>query len=1077
MRQKNAQKPKYYLNAQAEFVIENYNSAKPFSNFFPGIAGKYGIPMWVFYVNRGQAITSFGTRDKNHAILEFFPANRAWQFTSLLGFRTFIKLYKGKDYVFYEPFQNGLANPGFRLANSMHIRAHDLKIRESNLSLGLETSVEYFTIPQDSFAALVRLVSIKNTGSTAKKIQLLDGLPQIVPFGMANLFLKKLSRTVEAWMKVKNLKNHAAFYKLDVDPTDRPEVIHIKEGNFYLGFHHENAQARLIKPIVDPEVIFGPVTDFTTPLNFLSKKYFRYPDSQASECKTPCGFLLLNLELKPREEKQIFILAGYARSLEALNSTAARIIKPDYILKKQSQNQKLIEDLQEDIATQSSSLAFNLYTKQTYLDNIIRGGYPVILQTEGENSVFYLYSRKHGDPERDYNKFHIEPTYFSQGNGNFRDTNQNRRCDLWFNPDIKEENIVYFFSLLQADGFNPLVVKGMRFALKDGSKLEKELGRLIATKQIPALVSFLKQPFAPGELLLFMEEHKIGLKMNQDKFLGIVLSHCTKIHEAEHGEGFWTDHWSYNLDLLEQYLALYPEKTKEILFEKKVFTFYDNAEVVLPRAEKYRLHNGRVMQLASVTSDPVKRAMLKARTSQPHALRMDYGKGEIYSTTLVNKLLCLLANKLASFDPSGIGIEMEADKPNWFDSLNGLPALFGSSLCETFELKRLALFLKKNLRHLKQDKISVSEEVSDFLQGLDKHIREYLNLDSADKNYRYWDKTYALKEDYRKKTRLGLSGKEKNSPLPDLLTLLNDVLKKIDMSILRAKEGKKEIYSSYFYHEVAEYENLKPPFVKPSAFKLHRLPLFLEGQMHALRLAEDSEEARKICRDTKKSALFDPKLKMYKVTAPLSEMPEEIGRCRVFTPGWLENESIWLHMEYKYLLEMLKSGLYEEFYADFKNILVCFQNPAVYGRSILENSSFLVSSAHPDKNLHGNGFVARLSGSTAEFLQIWLILHTGLKPFFLNARNELNLRLSPLLCGWLFNKNGDYSFNFLSKIQVSYHNPKRKNTFGKDAVAPKRMVLYGKKETPINIPSDIIPAPYAKQVRAREIAKIEVFLA
>ncbi|PIQ87626.1 MAG: hypothetical protein COV73_03120, partial [Candidatus Omnitrophica bacterium CG11_big_fil_rev_8_21_14_0_20_43_6] len=62
-------KPEYYLNKQDEFVIQNYNYAKPFANFFPGIAGKYGIPMWVFYVNRGQCICSFGTKDKDHAIL------------------------------------------------------------------------------------------------------------------------------------------------------------------------------------------------------------------------------------------------------------------------------------------------------------------------------------------------------------------------------------------------------------------------------------------------------------------------------------------------------------------------------------------------------------------------------------------------------------------------------------------------------------------------------------------------------------------------------------------------------------------------------------------------------------------------------------------------------------------------------------------------------------------------------------------------------------------------------------------------------------------------------------------------
>ncbi|MCF7917048.1 MAG: hypothetical protein K9L61_04650, partial [Candidatus Omnitrophica bacterium] len=65
----------YSLEKNGSFVIKDYNQASPFSNFLPGIAGTWGIPLWVFYVNRGQAISSFGLRDKDGAIQEFFPAN------------------------------------------------------------------------------------------------------------------------------------------------------------------------------------------------------------------------------------------------------------------------------------------------------------------------------------------------------------------------------------------------------------------------------------------------------------------------------------------------------------------------------------------------------------------------------------------------------------------------------------------------------------------------------------------------------------------------------------------------------------------------------------------------------------------------------------------------------------------------------------------------------------------------------------------------------------------------------------------------------------------------------------------
>ncbi|MFH0828009.1 MAG: hypothetical protein V1919_02450, partial [Candidatus Omnitrophota bacterium] len=213
---------KYHLTDKGEFIIENYNYAKPLANFFPGIAGKFGIPMWLFYVNRGQAVASFGIDGKDSAILEFQPANKAWQQTSLLGFRTFIKLNDGKKDYFYEPFQNGIPSLNFDIHNQIAMSSYDLKLEETNKTLGFNTMVEYFTIPQDNFAGLARIVTVKNTSKKDKKIQILDGLPRIAPYGIANFFLKKLSRTIEAWMRVENLETLVPFYKINVDPVDRP---------------------------------------------------------------------------------------------------------------------------------------------------------------------------------------------------------------------------------------------------------------------------------------------------------------------------------------------------------------------------------------------------------------------------------------------------------------------------------------------------------------------------------------------------------------------------------------------------------------------------------------------------------------------------------------------------------------------------------------------------------------------------------------------------------------------------------------------------------------------------------------
>ncbi|MCX5700243.1 MAG: cellobiose phosphorylase [Candidatus Omnitrophica bacterium] len=1063
-------KPKYYLNAQGEFVIENYNYSKPFSNFFPGIAGKYGIPMWTFYVNRAQGISSFGIKNKDHAILEFFPANKAWEFVSTHGFRTFLKVTSNKRTIFYEPFHNGFSNLEFNLSNKMLISPWGLSLEELNLSLGLKVRVEYFNIPNDNFGALARNLTIENTAKSTKTIELIDGFPQIVPYGTNNFCLKEMSRTIEAWMNTENLENNAPFYRLTVDPTDRPEVVHIDEGNFYLGFTRDDDRVKLAKPIANPEYVFGPVTDFSCPSNFLKKNKFVFPANGTARSKTPCAFSYLNFKLKSSKHKTLYSLSGYMRSLKALNKAIPRITAIGYFEKKQAENRQVIEELTANATTHSSSREFDLYSKQTYLDNLLRGGFPL---TFDSGTTFYLYSRKHGDPERDYNKFQLSPTYLSQGNGNYRDLNQNRRSDIWFNPEIKDENVLSLFNLIQLDGFNPLVVKGMSFVLKDTSLIKDSFKDVLSEKDLEKIIAYTRKSFCPGDLILFLEDSNVKLKCTYDEFLNTLLSASTKFNEAEHGEGFWTDHWHYNLDLLNSYLSVYPDKLNEVVFEKNTFTFFDNIEVVKPRAEKYLLYNGIPRQLHAVTLDSKKKELLHKRHESSHIVRTEYGVGKVYETTLINKLLCLLANKFASLDAFGVGIEMESDKPNWFDSLNGLPALFGSSLCETFELKRLALFIKDALQKTGKSSVLVTEEVQALLSCLDQLTLEY--FDGAINDYAWWDKTHSAKEDYRLKVRLGVSGDELEVASSEIIKIIDAILKKINPSILKACNEKDNLYCGYFINKVIDYQKAGEHFIKPTKFEQVKLPLFLEPQVHALRLMETQDSAKLLYQGIKKSRLFDKKLMMYKVTEALETMPEEIGRCRIFSPGWLENESVWLHMEYKYLLELLKAGLYEEFYTDFKLVLVPFLNPQRYGRSILENTSFIVSSAFSNSKLHGNGFVARLSGSTAEFLEIWLTMNVGTKPFSLDRNGNLNLKFSPKLAGWLFDKKGNYGFNFLSKIKITYHNPKRKNTFGSNAAQIEK-IIFQNEENLVEITAEIIPAPYAQKIRSRQINKIDIYL-
>ena len=58
-----------------------------------------------------------------------------------------------------------------------------------------------------------------------------------------------------------------------------------------------------------------------------------------------------------------------------------------------------------------------------------------------------------------------------------------------------------------------------------------------------------------------------------------------------------------------------------------------------------------------------------------------------------------------------------------------------------------------------------------------------------------------------------------------------------------------------------------------------------------------------------------------------------------FSPGWLENQSIWTHMSYKFYLQLLRGKLYDVFFSELTGGgMLPFQDPLVYGRSLMECS-------------------------------------------------------------------------------------------------------------------------------------------
>lgn len=1055
---------KYSFNEKNEFVIEGYDKAKTFSSFLPGVAGVEGIPMWSFYVNRGQGMGSFGVGDKNGTIMEFFPANIMYKNIELNGFRTFIK-YNGELHEIFSSISKD------DVTRKMYIEKNILKVEEINRTLNIKVLVTYFTMPKENFAAMVRKVEIESLDGIEREIEVLDGIPQILAYGITNASFKEMANLNRAFVDVFNMENNVPYYRVRATTNDSSEIGTVEKGNFYASF--SNTSNGLVKPIIDMDVIFGRNTSLLYPEGWTSSIKELKEKTQISINKISGGFTAEAVRLN--DKYTLCTIIGHAANVELVNSRI-KDFSVQYISKKENEAVELINDLVGLVNTNTSNHLFDQYVEQCYLDNVLRGGYPLVFEGKEKNHIYHVYSRKHGDLEREYNFFSLEPAYYSQGNGNFRDVNQNRRNDILFNPKIEDFNVKQFMSLIQLDGYNPLVVKGSTFKL-DKEKLSEVLSYV--KDKDGSVENILSNNFTPGMLVNHIINENIEVSIDTEDFLQKVLKESTQEYEANFGEGYWSDHWTYNMDLVESYLKIYPDKIEEFVFNDSTYKFFESPETVLKRSQKYVLAKGKVRQYNSIMFDKEKCETLNIDRNGTNWSKVNDGTGRILETNLFVKMLSLALTKFTIMDPAGIGVEMEGDKPGWNDAMNGLPGLFGSSINETSELKRVVDFVVECSSKFNKE-VSLPVEIADLLFEVRNTLGLYESKELSE--FEYWNKIADIREQYRDTIRFGVSGKETKVDTTTIKEIFQSFAVKIDLGLDKALELGNGIYPTYLYYNAKEYQVLegsKNPIsgyenVKVNEFELNILPLFLEGPCRTLKIIKDKNKAKDLYEKIKASNIYDKELKMYKTSESLEDSSFEIGRARTFTAGWLERESVFMHMEYKYLLEVLKSGLYEEFFDDIQTMLVPFLNPEVYGRSTLENSSFIASSVNPDKEVRGQGFVARLSGSTAEMLSIWYNMMIGNKGFVFN-NGELQLSFNPVLPAWLF-KDNKVSFNFLGDIKVTYTNNKNLNTFGDNKVEVKNILVKYKDNTEVFVEDKILNSKIANDIRNKLVNDITITL-
>jgi hypothetical protein len=1040
---------KYYFNDQKQFCIEDYDSAKPFASFLPGVAGIDGIPMWVYYVNRGQAISSFGIENKDNPILDFTPANLSYRRTEVDGFRTFIKV----DGVFHECF----TSRNDQVNKTMKIETNSITLEEKNLELQFKVIVKFFNVAKDDYPGLIRKVEFINLSNKPRHIEVVDGLATLWPYGTSQFSIKNMANLAVAWFDVFNMDQQLPFYRNRSTTEDTAIVGAIEAGHFYGSFSKSGVKLPII---YDLNLIFGYNTSLLDPQAFKTKRINEIlKEEQVSVNQLLGAFSCFEMELKDSET--VYSVVGKMADVHTLNEKA-KTFNYHYFENMETIAQELGNSLSSSVEGTTNYPVFDAYIKQSFVDNLLRGGYPIIFKGKTGPIVYHVFSRIHGDMEREYNNFYVEPAFFSHGNGSYRDVNQNRRNDVYFVKEAGIFNIKQFMDLIQLDGQNPLTIKGSTL-LFDAKYSHQIMKHVLDKKEV--IESILSNRFTPGKLLTSIKNQKIQLSVDPMNFLEEVMSFSTQETESSFGTGYWSDHWTYNMDLIDNYLNVFPDQHHSLLFDGK-YRFFQSHMTVLPRSQKYvQMDDGKVRQLEPIIYDHEKVKVCKLDPNGTNWQKND--QRNIVEVDLFTKLFHLALMKFVTLDPAGLGVMMDADKPGWNDSMNGLPGIFGSGLSETVELGRILAFVQEAISSYPEQEIELPSDIFQLFEIVSKIV-----LNPTIEEVALFNEVQSAREIYRVKTNHFLNSAMNPVKLSNLSLGIDAFVEKVFDGINRAIDFGHGILPTYLTFTAEDYEvidgsfhpHLKLPNVAVKRWSFRALPSYLEAPARYLKQCRCITEAKTLYKRIKDSEMYDKKLKMYITSTSLEEETLEIGRARAFTKGWLEREANFMHMSYKYLIGLLKSGLYKEYFEDFKTSIPPFMDPTVYGRSLLENSSFIASSNNPNPNNHGRGFVARLTGTTSEALTMYLMMISG-KHLFSLHEGKLSFQIYPILTSDFFDSKNQVHFKLFNTISVTVNNHKRKNTFGKDSVKAVEYILTDQKGNQTTIHEQSIVGEVAKQIR------------
>jgi hypothetical protein len=689
------------LLGEQYYQIQHYDAMEP---FFMSIVSSSNH--WLYIASTG-GITA-GRVSPEQSLFPYYTVDKITENNENSGSKTILLVRRDQRKSLWEPFSER-DRGNYRLECNLYknISSTAVVFEEKNIDLGLTCRYAWRVSEKFGFVKTTWLI---NTGDTACQVEFVDGLQNILPANVTSQTQNTMSCLLDAYKRSElDAETGLAIFALSSTLTDlaEPSESLLATTVAQLGLDH-------------PEVLLSSV----------QLEPFRrgYGVTMETDVRGQRGayFVHASVELAPGAERSWHLLADVSQD------HAAIIQKIEDLKEEQdSLFQDLEEDIATGHAVlekilagadgiqHSNDLSSTAHHYANVMFNVMRGGtladqYWIqktefveyvsvhdrrVLQahtdffttlpdrlhisdlraraeTNGANDLVRLsfsympliFSRRHGDPSRPWNRFNINLKK-SDGSlklgyeGNWRDIFQNWEALAYSYPEFVENMLGTFLNATTADGYNPYRIT---YHGVDWEVLEPD------------------NPWA--------------------------------------NIGYWSDHQIIYLQkLMGVSQGVHPGLLEDIL-NKPMFSYARVPYRIKPYADLLK-DPYNTIEFDWDLEGQIEARQMERGTDAKLVTRPD---GEVLQVTLVEKMLTLLLAKLANFVPEG-GIWMNTQRPEWNDANNALVGK-GLSVVTLSYLRRMIAFTRELFRGSEAGAFVVNDEVAAFFTEVSEILRRFQPL-------------------------------------------------------------------------------------------------------------------------------------------------------------------------------------------------------------------------------------------------------------------------------------------------------------------------------------------------------------